>query len=125
MRAMRQRGFTLVEIMIVMLVIGIMLAIMVPNFMKARSVSRHNAILFNLEQLDRAKEQCAIERGAVTGNRSTCSATILRNTYLRQYPSSNTPIRGAYAPRQVGAPATFRNRTAAWWRANATYIMLL
>jgi type II secretion system protein G len=56
----RERGFTLVEIMIVVLIIGILLAIAVPSFMNARERSRANACRANLRQIQAAKEQWAM-----------------------------------------------------------------
>jgi prepilin-type N-terminal cleavage/methylation domain-containing protein len=56
----RERGFTLVEIMIVVLIIGILLAIAVPSFMNARERSRANACRSNLRQVQAAKEQWAM-----------------------------------------------------------------
>jgi prepilin-type N-terminal cleavage/methylation domain-containing protein len=69
----RERGFTLVEIMIVVLIIGILLAIAVPSFMNARERSRANACRANLRQIQAAKEQWAMannqgpDRGTLTG----------------------------------------------------------
>jgi prepilin-type N-terminal cleavage/methylation domain-containing protein len=56
-----QKGFTLVEIMIVVLIIGILLAIAVPNFIKARETSRAKACVANLKQIESAKEQWAMD----------------------------------------------------------------
>ncbi len=56
----RERGFTLVEIMIVVLIIGILLAIAVPSFISARERSRANACRSNLRQIQAAKEQWAM-----------------------------------------------------------------
>ncbi len=57
----RKGGFTLIEIMIVVLIIGILLAIAVPNFMKARESSRTKSCIANLKQLESAKEQWAMD----------------------------------------------------------------
>ena len=55
------KGFTLVEIMIVVAIIGLLAAIAIPNFIKARSTSQKNACIDNLRQIDSAKQQWAIE----------------------------------------------------------------
>jgi type II secretion system protein G len=52
-----RKGFTLVEIMIVVLIIGILMAIAVPNFMNARNTSQTKACVANLKTLETAKEQ--------------------------------------------------------------------
>jgi len=54
-------GFTLVEIMIVVLIIGILLAVAVPNFLKARENSRTKSCVANLKRICTAKEQWAID----------------------------------------------------------------
>lgn len=54
-------AFTLVEIMIVVAIIGLLAAIAVPNFVKARATSQQKACLNNLIKLDGAVDQWAIE----------------------------------------------------------------
>lgn len=60
-RFRKNKGFTLVEIMIVVLIIGILLAIAVPNFVRARERSRARTCVGNLKQIDSGKEQYAME----------------------------------------------------------------
>jgi len=56
-----KRGFTLIEIMIVVAIIGLLAAIAIPNFVHARTQSQINACINNLRQIDAAKQQWALE----------------------------------------------------------------
>ena len=57
----KKSGFTLVEIMIVVAIIGLLAAIAIPNFVRARTTSQMNACINNLRQIDGAKQQWALE----------------------------------------------------------------
>jgi type IV pilus assembly protein PilA len=62
------QGFTLVEIMIVVVIIGLLAAMAIPAFNKVRQASREKAITNNLRQLSAAAQQYMLEKGASVVN---------------------------------------------------------
>ena len=88
----KRRAFTLVEIMIVVLIIGILLAIAVPNFMKARDNSRAKSCIANLTQISAAKEQAAMD--LKLQDTDTPTQAQLTPDYVKAWPSC--PSNGTY-----------------------------
>ena len=59
------KGFTLVEIMIVVAIIAILAAVAIPNFIKYRNESQKSSCISNMKQLQTAGEQYCIQKGAL------------------------------------------------------------
>jgi prepilin-type N-terminal cleavage/methylation domain-containing protein len=95
-------GFTLVEIMIVVAIIGLLASIAIPNFVRARGTAQRNACINNLRQLDGAKEQWALENKKSSG--ATTDTTAV-NTYIKGGAPS-CPGGGTYVYNNVDALPT-------------------
>ena len=79
-------AFTLVEIMIVVAIIGLLAALAVPGFVKARKQSQGRRILNDCRQQDAAIDQWALETGQTDGNavNTTGAATYLKTAWKTQ-----------------------------------------
>ena len=93
----------MVEIMIVVAIIGLLAAIAIPNFVKARATSQQNACINNMRQISAAVNQWALETGQTTG-------ANVANSELTPYIQLNSnssipgcPAGGTYSINSVGS----------------------
>jgi prepilin-type N-terminal cleavage/methylation domain-containing protein len=100
---LRPAGFTLVEIMIVVAIIGLLAAIAIPNFVKSREKSQATACINNMRQIDSAIQQFAMETGLSAG--STINFPNDLTPYIKLNANSmipGCPAGGTYTPTTVG-----------------------
>ena len=96
------RGFTLVEIMIVVAIIALLAAIAVPGFLRARKRSQASKILNDLRMIDSAVDQYAIETNRKTNDVvgvTDWTNYVKKGTLL--YNSGNSLLGTAYGTQTV------------------------
>ena len=94
------RGFTLVEIMIVVGIIGLLIAIAVPNWIKTRERAQRDICIENLQQLETAKTLWSLETGQAEGTEPDEADLIGPTLYLKTMPEC--PAGGEYLLNPVG-----------------------
>jgi general secretion pathway protein G len=98
-----QGGFTLIELMIVVLLIGLLSAMAVPNFIRSRTTTQTNVCINNLRAIDYAIQQWALESRQATGapvQFSDLSSYLKRSVVC---PTGGSTFVDSYSVTQVGA----------------------
>ncbi len=95
MNTRSNKGFTLVEIMIVVVIIGLLAAMAIPAFQKVRQSSQDKAVLNNARQLSAAADQYYLENGVSTvASTNLIGATnyvkVVNTVAQETYPSAFT-----------------------------------
>ncbi len=103
-RKTAQRGFTLIEVMIVVCITGILFAIAAPNFAKARTSSRAKTCISNLQQIDSAKRQWAMDKRKGNTDIPTASDLYGADKFIKDVPQC--PSLGTYTLGNVATSPT-------------------
>jgi prepilin-type N-terminal cleavage/methylation domain-containing protein len=100
----KQHGFTLIEMMIVVGILGLIVALAIPNFFKARTNSRIQMCIENLSQIESAKQLWGVEHGKTDGDAPTEADLIGPALYIKKMPLC--PGGGTYDFKSIGTVAT-------------------
>lgn len=116
MRSLHKRGFTLIEIMVVVLIIGILVSLALPSWMRARERAQTRICVANLRQIQQAKEMYAIATRARSG--ASVSMNDLVPNYLQAEPFCPAGGGASYILGAIGEPPTcptgLPNHTLSW-----------
>jgi prepilin-type N-terminal cleavage/methylation domain-containing protein len=99
-----KRAYTMVEMMIVTLIIGVLLSIAIPNFVRARQKSQAEICVANLRLIDSAKEQWAMDNRVAVGTAITGDMAGLIPSYVKS--ALECPSGGSYTVNLTGAYPT-------------------
>jgi prepilin-type N-terminal cleavage/methylation domain-containing protein len=103
-KTLRLKGFTLVEIVIVLLIIGMLIGIAVPQFIRSREKARANTCIANLRQMSHSKDQFAMTNSLPEG--TLVNPQDIWPMYLKTSQFPVCPAGGSYTIGVTGTEPT-------------------
>ena len=100
----QQKGFTLVEMMVVVFILGLLVAVAMPSWMNTRARAQARACSANLRQLHQAKEMYALSKGLRNGTPVQMSDLV--PNFLQAEPFCPAGGGRAHTPNPIGTDPT-------------------
>jgi prepilin-type N-terminal cleavage/methylation domain-containing protein len=104
LRRVPSSGFTLVEIMVVVAIIGLLTSIAIPNFARARTDTQRKVCIQQLKQIETAKQLWGLETGKTAGDTPTQAEIMGPGLFLKTI--LTCPAGGTYTINAIGTNAT-------------------
>lgn len=101
-----RRGFTLVEIMIVVAILGLLITIAVPNFIKTRNNAQKQICIENLSQIESAKQIWGVEVGRTYGDLPNDNELFGPTAYMKEKPKCPASSGADYRVNPIGTTAS-------------------
>jgi prepilin-type N-terminal cleavage/methylation domain-containing protein len=104
MRHHSKRGFTFLEIMIVVGIVGMLVTMAMPNFLRTRALAQKNVCIENMLQLESAKQLFALEKGKSSGYTVVDAELFGDGLFMKRKPEC--PAGGDYDLALIGTNTT-------------------